>query len=116
MGININFDAKTLDLSYRIIQIESGEDESQMFSQQVPAWHIDNNERILVRDEDFNPILNSTYEELKNQEEYILNETEKFLTEPAFDYVSNIILNIPAKLNDILKNYILEQDNDGRFD
>ena len=114
-GISLNFDVQSLDIYYRINYFKNNENLSQMFSQQTPEWHIDNNQRILVRDENFNPIPNSLYEERKDQEGNLLNETEKFITEPAFDYVSNIMLNTPAKLSDILRNYIIEQDNDGRF-
>ncbi|MDQ8012157.1 MAG: hypothetical protein REI96_06905 [Flavobacterium nitrogenifigens] len=114
-GIALNFDAQLLDIYYRINYFKNSTDLSQMFSRQVPEWHIDNNQRILVRDENFNPIPNPEYKEQKDQEGNILNDTEKFLTEPAFDYVSNIMLNTPAKLSDILRNYIIEQDNDGRF-
>lgn len=114
-GITLNFDAKSLDIYYHINYFKNNEDIGQMFTQRVPEWHIDNNQKILVRDENFNPIPNSEYEEQKDQDGNILNETEKFKTEPAFDYVSNIMLNTPIKLSDILKMYIVEQDNDGRF-
>lgn len=114
-GMSLNFDAKSLDIYYRIKYSKDDKELNQMFTEQVPEWHIDNNQRILVRDENFNPIPNKAYEEQKDQNGNILNESEKFLTESAFDYVSNIMLNTPAKLSDILRNYIFEQDNDGRF-
>ncbi|WP_343697123.1 hypothetical protein [Flavobacterium sp.] len=115
-GLSINFDSKLLDIYYRINYLKNNENISHMFSQNTPLWHIDNEQRILVRDENFEPILNPEFQEQKNEFGNIINENERFLTEPAFDYVSNIMLNTPMMLSDILKKYITEQDNDKRFD
>lgn len=114
-GIVLNFDLQLLDLYYTISYFKDGENVSQLFKKEVPEWHIDNQQTILVRDENFNPVANPDYVERKDESGNVINSQEKFLTEPAFDYVSNIMLNTPMNLSDILRNYILEEDNSGRF-
>lgn len=114
-GIVLNFDLQTLDLYYTISYFKEGENVSQLFKKEVPEWHIDNQQTILVRNENFNPVVNPDYVEHKDENGNVINSKEKFLTEPAFDYVSNIMLSTPMNLSDILRNYILEEDNSGRF-
>lgn len=86
-----------------------------MFNQQVPDWHVDNSIMMIVRDENFKPILNRNFIEEKDGDGTILNDSERYFTMPAFDYLIKLILKTPVKLEDILKGYIISEDEDGRF-
>jgi len=114
-GVALNFNAKILDIYYRILYTKNDDNISQMFTQQVPDWHIDNAQFIIVRDENFNPIPNPEFVEQIHEEGNVSNENERFLKTPAFDYLANIITNSSMPLDAILRNYILEEDLDGRF-
>ncbi|GAA3773580.1 hypothetical protein [Flavobacterium ginsengiterrae] len=114
-GIGLNFDLQSLDLYYTICYFKDDKDVSQLFKKETPEWHIDNTQSIIVRDENFNPTLNSEFNEIKDENGKILNEKERYLTTPGFDYIADIIINSPLSLETILRNYILEEDNSGRF-
>ncbi|WP_291152249.1 hypothetical protein [Flavobacterium sp. UBA7680] len=114
-GINFNFDTSTFDLYYRIIYSKDDVDISQNFNQQTPLWNIDNNQLIIKRDENFQPIINPEFKEVKDDLGNIINEFERYSMMPAFDYIGNIIVNSTASLGDILRNYIKEEDSSSRF-
>jgi len=114
-GVHLNLDRSTFDLSYRIIFEKDGQDVSTMFNQRIPDWHVDNSIMMIVRDENFEPILNQNFVEEKDEQGNIINESDRFFKKTAFDYLQTIILDSPVNLRDILKGYIIAEDADGRF-
>ncbi len=114
-GVQLNLDNSTFELNYRIIFEKDGQDVSAIFNQQLPPWHIDNAIYMIVRDENFKPILNRNFIEEKDNDGIVLNENERYLMLPAFDYLVKLILKTPIKLEDTLKGYIIAEDEDGRF-
>jgi len=115
IGININSDSTSFDIYYRILYNKDDKDVSSQFTTQVPEWHIDNTQQIIVRDDKFQPILNPEYKEQKNEDGIIINEQEKFYRMPAFDYITMLILDKNIPLKTIMSAYIIEQDADGMF-
>ncbi len=68
---------------------------------------IDNSRTMWKRDGNFEPIPNPDYdEELGN---------EPYLSEPAFNLITDVIFNSGVPLSSIIGNYILEMDSDGKF-
>jgi hypothetical protein len=115
VGINMNSDAATFDIYYRIVYAMNGQDMSNMFNVQVPNWHIDNTQRMMVRDENFKPIPNPDFVEQKNEEGNVINEIERYVTMPAFDYVKMLIMDMDISIKTIISAYLTEEDKDGRF-
>jgi len=115
IGININSDLATFDIYYRIVYSKEGKDVSNLFKSEVPDWHINNSQQIICRDENFVPIQNPDFKEQKNENGVIINEYEKYYTMPAFDYITQLILEKDVPLKKIISAYIIEQDNDGKF-
>lgn len=116
VGIHMNSDAATFDLYYRINYLQNDDDISNMFNPQVPAWHINNTHRMMVRDENFEPILNPDFIEQTDDAGAVINEEERYQAMPAFDYIKMLMLDMNMPMKSILQAYIAEEDKDGRFD
>lgn len=116
VGININSDTFIFDIYYRIAHSKDGQNVSHLFNTQVPPWHIDNSRLIMVRDKNFQPILNPDFKEQKNENGIVTNEIERYKTALAFDYIKTLILETDVQLKSIISAYIAEEDKDGRFD
>jgi len=100
---------ETFEIRYMIRYMLNGENVSDRFSQVMPTWVISNNDRMMKRSlPDFEPIPNPDF----NPEDEFPNE--EFLTEPAFDYLKELAEIVPTPA--LLRNYIAEEDRDGRFD
>lgn len=111
-GMSMNFDLQTLDLFCRIIYKKDGQDISRMFGGQiVPSLHINNTRRIVIRDVNLNPVPNPDFVEKTNDEGLVLNQDERFITKPAFDY----FLSLLEQLKDAVKHYAITEDQEGRF-
>ncbi len=115
VGINLNSDTSTFDIYYRIASTMNGQDVSNVFNTQVPDWHIDNSQLMRRRDENFAPILNPDFKEQKDENGIIINETERYETMPAFDYIKMLMLDMNVPMKAIISAYIIEEDKDGRF-
>lgn len=50
--------------------------------------HIDNSMQIIVKEGNFEPISNQNFTEEKDDKD-ILNESERYITIPSFDYLLN---------------------------
>lgn len=70
---------------------------------------INNNRTMLVRDENFEPIPNPGYDE------ETMDESEEFLTAPAFDYLTEVLFTSPQALSIVVGAHIAEMDVDGKF-
>lgn len=116
VGININSDTFIFDIYYRIAYSKDGQNVSHLFNTQVPDWHIDNSRLIMVRDKNFQPILNPDFKEQKNENGIVTNEIERYKTALAFDYIKTLMLETDVQLKSIISAYIAEEDKDGRFD
>ena len=100
---------ETFEIRYMIRYMLDGENVSDRFSQVMPSWVISNNDRMMKRSlPEFEPIPNPDF----NPEDEFPNE--EFLTEPAFDYLKELAEIVPTPA--LLRNYIAEEDRDGRFD
>jgi len=99
-------------LIYSISYILDGRDVTNLFEKRSSYdWYIGNDEEILVRDENFQPIPNPEYvseEETPNIKE--------FLHAPAFTLVMDGFDQLRAIPYSILEAYIDENDSDGRWD
>ncbi len=115
VGINMNSDASTFDLYYRLVYNKEGQDVSHLFNPQIPNWHIDNSQLMRCRDENFAPIHNPDFKEQKDEKGIITNEIERYLTMPAFDYIKMLMLDMNVPMKSIISAYISEEDKDGRF-
>lgn len=111
----MNSDSTTLNLYFRITYNKDEQDLSHLLNDQVPDWSIDNSRRMMLRDENFKPISNPDFKEQKDENGDIVNEIERYLTMPSFDYIKMMILdkNVPLKV--LIQAYIAEEDRDGRF-
>jgi hypothetical protein len=115
VGFMLNSDLKIIDFFYRINYEKEGQDMSDLISPRVPDWRMDNSINILARDQNFNPIENPDFIEEKDEEGNVMNEENRFIKIPAFDYTSGLMLESTAQLRVIMSLYITERDNDGLF-
>ena len=115
VGININSDISTFNIYYHITYTMNGQDVSNMFNVQVPNWHIDNSQLRYRRDENFKPIPNPNFKEKIYENSIVINENERYIMMPAFDYIKTLILDMNLPLKTIIAEYIVEEDKEGRF-
>lgn len=72
---------------------------------------LDNNKMMLQRNfPDFTPKENPDFDE------ETMDESERYLTAPAFDYTRYLLFEIGVPVKNLLENHILEMEQDGRFD
>lgn len=89
-------------INYFISYTRDGVDVSHLFKNQTSYdWYINNSELIQQRDENFEPVL---------------DDEGNFILLPAFDYIMGIFDSLNAISYDVLKAYIVENDNDGKWD
>ena len=111
-GLLLNLDTEVLELPYTLRYFKDGVEVTDRFTKLVPNWEIRNSHLIMVRDENFQPIPNPDYEETKDKDGNVTNAEEKFIRQPAFDYMANIF---KLLMGDMLKGYIHEEHQDGKF-
>ena len=89
-------------INYFISYTRDGVDVSHLFKNQTSYdWYINNNEMIQQRDENLEPVLDAD---------------GNFILLPAFDYIMGVFDSMNAISYDVLKAYIVENDNDGKWD
>lgn len=89
-------------INYFISYTRDGVDVSHLFKNQTSYdWYINNNEMIQQRDENLEPVLDAD---------------GNFILLPAFDYIMGVFDSLNAISYDVLKAYIVENDNDGKWD
>lgn len=89
-------------VNYFISYTRDGVDVSHLFKNQTSYdWYINNSELIQQRDENFEPVLDAD---------------GNFILLPAFNYIMGVFDSLNAISYDVLKAYILENDNDGKWD
>ena len=89
-------------VNYFISYTRDGVDVSHLFKNQTSYdWYINNSEMIQQRDENLEPVLDAD---------------GNFILLPAFDYIMGVFDSMNAISYDVLKAYILENDNDGKWD
>ena len=89
-------------VNYFISYTRDGVDVSYIFKNKSSYdWYINNSEMIQQRDENFEPVL---------------DESGNFILLPAFDYIMGVFDSMNAISYDVLKAYIVENDNDGKWD
>lgn len=89
-------------VNYFISYTRDGVDVSHLFKNQTSYdWYINNNEMIQQRDENLEPVLDAD---------------GNFILLPAFDYIMGVFDSMNAISYDVLKAYIVENDNDGKWD
>ena len=89
-------------MNYFIKYERNGEDVSYMFRNKSSyEWVINNSQLIAKRDENFEPILDEEGNEIML---------------PAFTYMNSIFEALDAIPYQVLRNYILNLDKDGRWD
>ena len=89
-------------VNYFISYTRDGVDVSHLFKNQTSYdWYINNSEMIQQRDENF---------------EAVLDDEGNFILLPAFDYIMGVFDSLNAISYDVLKAYIVENDNDGKWD
>lgn len=135
-GFTANDDSKCVDFYYRIEHSLGGVD----IPVAVPAkeWRVDNSYLAVVRDEQFNPVPNPDFipeyeiigyteepedwDEEENGEfipqpiygDKIVNEDDKWLRMPAFDYFKKLTFDNPNPVSiPLLLNFYID-DNDGK--
>ncbi len=105
---------KTIVIRAIISYMKNGIDVSASFQQEVPSWVIGNHYRIIARDENLQPIPNPEYKEIK-EDGIIVNESEKFLQIPAYDYFKDVVFEKGLPLKQAFQSYIVLDDQKGRF-
>lgn len=105
----------SLVLTYHIEYVKDGINISDKFSNTFKPWQVTNDTKMFVRDENFEYTLNPDFIEELDEEENVINEDDRYLKLPAFDYMKEVLLNTTAPLKDILESYIDEEARDGRF-
>ena len=89
-------------VNYFISYTRDGVDVSHLFKNQTSYdWYINNSEMIQQRDENLEPVLDAE---------------GNFILLPAFDYVMGVFDSMNAISYDVLKAYIVGNDNDGKWD
>ena len=89
-------------MNYFIKYERNGEDVSHMFRDKSSyEWVINNSQLIAQRDENFDPILDEEGNEIML---------------PAFTYMNSIFEALDAIPYQVLRNYILNLDKDGKWD
>lgn len=89
-------------VNYFISYTRDGVDVSHLFKTKTSYdWYINNNEMLQQRDENFEPVLDAE---------------GNFILLPAFDYIMGVFDSLNAISYDVLKAYIVENDNDGKWD
>ena len=89
-------------INYFISYTRDGVDVSHLFKNQTSYdWYINNSELIQQRDENLEPVLDAE---------------GNFILLPAFDYIMGVFDSLNAISYDVLKAYILENDNNGKWD
>ena len=89
-------------INYFISYTRDGVDVSHLFKNQTSYdWYINNSELIQQRDENLEPVLDAE---------------GNFILLPAFDYIMGVFDSLNAISYDVLKAYIVENDNDGKWD
>lgn len=89
-------------VNYFISYTRDGVDVSHLFKNQTSYdWYINNSEMIQQRDENLEPVLDAE---------------GNFILLPAFDYIMGVFDSLNAISYDVLKAYIVENDNDGKWD
>ena len=89
-------------VNYFISYTRDGVDVSHLFKNQTSYdWYINNSELIQQRDENLEPVLDAE---------------GNFILLPAFDYIMGVFDSLNAISYDVLKAYIVENDNDGKWD
>lgn len=111
-GLFLNLDAEVLDLPYVLRYFKNGVDISEKFTKVVPTWDVRNNQLMMVRDENFQPIPNPDYVEKLDDEGNVINAEEMFIRQPAFTYMATVI---EALLGNMVRAYIAEEHQDGKF-
>ena len=115
VGINMNADASTLSIYYRISYKKDDQDISHLFNSKIPEWYVDNSQQMMLRDENFKPMPNPDFIEERDELDSIINEKERYLTMPAFDYMKKMVLEEKNPIKILINAYINEEDKDGRF-
>ncbi|MCY1502641.1 hypothetical protein D9M68_367420 [compost metagenome] len=107
---------KTFDLYYRMRYERDGADISNQFNQDFPVWRTDNSRMMFQRDlETFERMLNPDFVEVVDELGNIMNEEERHLMQPAYDYTVYLMMQLPIPNSIIMDMYIAEEDADGRF-
>ncbi len=89
-------------INYFISYTRDGVDVSHLFKNQTSYdWYINNSELIQQRDENLEPVLDAE---------------GNFILLPTFDYIMGVFDSLNAISYDVLKAYIVENDNDGKWD
>ena len=89
-------------MKYYIKYERKGEDISYMFrNKSIYEWVINNSQLIEQRDENFEPILDEEGNEIML---------------PAFTYMNSIFEALDAMPYQVLRNYILDLDKNGKWD
>lgn len=111
----VNDIEKFVVIKANISYIKNGIDVSASFQREVPKWVVSNKYRIIARDEKLQPIPNPKYEEIKDETGKVLNEWDKFLRIPAFDYFKDVVFERGMPLKQAFQSYILLDDSNGSF-
>ena len=99
-----NMDVKQMPISARIEHFKDVEGVRTLlpeFTREVKDWIVSNDYEIKKRDENFEPVLDAE---------------GNFILLPAFDYIMGVFDNMNAISYDVLKAYIVENDNNGKWD
>lgn len=113
VGLTLDLENRRIEFFYRINHIVNGEVKNEVFTSATPPWKIDNSYTVLQRNKKLQPIPNPDFEEQTDEEGNILNESERYLKAPAFDYF--VGTQIKPMLEPILKAYIQMDDQKGKY-
>ena len=129
IGFTVNDFFKEVKFTYKITHSING----NPIEFKIPnkTWKIDNKYDAIVRDEEFKPIINKDYKpeyevietkwgengEEKIYGDKIINEDDKFLHKPAYDYFKEITFDNeqPISIHMLLDYYIQDNDDKGFF-
>ena len=103
-----NADVKQITIDARIVYVQNEVDVTSSFKSEIPNWIISNDYKVKVRDENNQPIPNPEYD---SEDE----DSEEFITQPAFDYYHSLVLANEVPLLTLLSTSILNDDEQGAF-
>lgn len=97
-----NMDVKQIPIRGHVEYFDGEENVTSDFKSTIDNWIVGNHYEVEIRDE--------------NNEVVLDEETQELIKMPAFDYIMGVFDSMNAISYDVLKAYILENDNDGKWD
>ena len=118
LKVDVDGEYERIFVKYALSYEKNGEDVTKLFPKQVDFdWYITNDTKVLLRDENFEKILKDEYVNMEVPEGEVKPEPteDDYQTGPGFTVCMDMYDSIGALPYDSLRQYIIENDVDGRF-